>query len=454
MAIDRLRETFDDEVITPGDAGYDDARRVWNAVFDRRPAILVRPSRSENVAQAIRFGRERGLEIAVRGGGHSAAGHSTSDGGLVIDLSRLRGVTVNPDRRVATVKGGALLGELDVAAQAHGLVCPVGVIGHTGVGGLTLGGGMGRLQRRFGLTIDNLRSVELVTADGRTVRASESEEPELFWGIRGAGANFGVVTSFEFNLHPFGPLLHRGVRIFRGSQVHEAWAMFRSFADVAPEALGLIFSIGLAEPGADYSAAVGGEPIVVVSYNHSGDAGDVARDVAPLDSGPAPLSSTDVSQPYLEAQTANDLAMGWGRRSYIKGGYADDIRAEALDALVAHVAGALPGSSFALTVQGGAIGRVPDDATAFTGRDARFEMSGDAEWDDPALDETGRDWVRRAMAIVEPDAVAGRYVNEIAESGPEESRAIYGGAKIARIAALKRAWDPDNVFRLNHNIAP
>jgi FAD/FMN-containing dehydrogenase len=454
--VNRLRETFDDEVITPGDASYDDARRIWNAMFDRRPAIVVRPTRVENVATAIRFGRERGLEIAVRGGGHSAAGHSTSDGGLVIDLSRLRGVTVDPERRTARANGGALLGELDIAAQEHGLVCPVGVIGHTGVGGLTLGGGMGRLQRRFGLTIDNLRAVELVTADGRTVRASESEEPELFWGIRGAGANFGVVTAFEFDLHPFGPLLHRGVRIFPGLRVHEVWSLFRDFADVAPDELGLILWIGRAEPAADYPASVAGGPIVIVSYNHSGDADLVARDVAPLDAGPEPVSRTDVSQPYLEVQTANDEAAGWGHRSYIKGGYANDVDPEALDAMVEHVAtgDGAEGSSFALTVQGGAITRLPDDATAFPGREARFEMSADSEWEDPALDQSRRDWVRRAMAIVEPDAVTGRYVNEIAESGPEETLAIYGEAKVARLAALKRIWDPDNVFRSNHNIVP
>ncbi|TMB56579.1 MAG: FAD-binding oxidoreductase [Chloroflexi bacterium] len=233
--ISRLRETFGGDVITPGDDAYDLARRVWNAKFDRRPAILVRPTSVEDVASAIRFGRERDLEIAVRAGAHSNAGHSTTDGGLVIDLSQLRGVTVDPERRLAWAQGGALLGELDIAAQAHGLVCPVGVIGHTGVGGLTLGGGVGRLQRHFGLTIDNLRGVELVTADGRTVRASESEEPDLFWGIRGAGANFGVVTSFEFELHEFGPLLHRGVRIYRATAVHEVWAMVRDFAQVASD---------------------------------------------------------------------------------------------------------------------------------------------------------------------------------------------------------------------------
>jgi FAD/FMN-containing dehydrogenase len=452
--VDRLRETFRDEVITPADDAYDDARRVWNAIFDRRPALLVRPTSVQSVATAIRFGRERDLEIAIRGGGHSACGHSTSDGGLVIDLSRLRGVTVDPDRRIARVNGGALLGELDIAAQAHGLVCPVGVIGHTGVAGLTLGGGMGRLQRHFGLTIDNLRAVELVTADGRMVRASESEEPDLFWGIRGAGANFGVATAFEFHLREFGPLLHRGVRIYPASQVHEVWSMFRDFAAVAPTGLALILNVGRAEPAADYPESVAGEPVVAVAYNHSGDAAAVERDVAPLREGPEPVSSTDGSHLYLEVQTANDLAMGWGRRSYIMGGYANDFRGEAFDAIVEHAAAAPEGSSFAITVQGGAIAQVSEEAMAFTGRDARFEMSADAEWDDPALDGTHRDWVRQAMAIVEPDSVIGRYVNEIAESGPDQSRAIYGDAKLARLTALKRAWDPDNVFRLNHNIAP
>ena len=450
----RLRETCGGEVITPRDDGYDEARRVWNTVFDRRPAVLVRPTSVADVATAIRFGRERDLDIAIRSGAHSNAGHSTTDGGLVIDLMRLRGVTVDAERRIARANGGALLGELDIAAQAHGLVCPVGVVGHTGVAGLTLGGGMGRLQRNFGLTIDNLRAVELVTADGRTVRASRSEEPDLFWGIRGAGANFGVVTAFEFGLHEFGPLLHRGASIYPASQIHEVWSTVRDYATVAPDAVALIVAISRAEPAADYPDSVAGKPIVVVAYNHSGDVASVERDLAPLRSGPEPVSITRGSQPYLEVQTAHDLAMGWGHRSYIMGAYADDIRPEAFDALVEHVADAPDGSTFAITVQGGAIARVPDDAMAFTGRDARFEMSADTGWDDPALDETRRDWVRTAMAIVEPDAVPGRYVNEISEVGPDPIRAIYGDAKVARLTALKRAWDPDNVFHLNHNIAP
>jgi FAD/FMN-containing dehydrogenase len=249
-------------------------------------------------------------------------------------------------------------------------------------------------------------------------------------------------------------MLHRGVRIYPASAVHEVWAMVRDYATVAPEEVALIMSIGLAEPVEDYPEALAGQPVVVVAYNHSGDAADVDRDLAPLRSGPEPASRSDTSQNYLEVQTAHDLAMGWGSRSYILGAYADDVRPAVIDALVEHAAAALAGASFSISVQGGAIGRVADDAMAFTGRDARFDLSADADWEDRALDEVQHEWVRRAMAIVEPDAVIGRYCNEIGDAGPEVTRAIYGDAKLERLTALKRAWDPDNVFHLNHNIAP
>ena len=235
--IDGLRRSFAGDVITPDAAGYDEARRVWNAMFSRRPAVLVRPTSVADVQAAVQFGRERGLEIAVRGGAHSAVGHSTTDGGLVIDMGRMNAVSVDPGRRVATAGGGTLLGNLDIAAQEHGLVCPVGVVGHTGVAGLTLGGGVGRLQRHFGLTIDSLRAVELVTADGRVVRSSAEEEPDLFWGLRGAGANFGIATSLELALHPFGGTLHRGVHIWPASDIQELWPIFRDWAATAPETI-------------------------------------------------------------------------------------------------------------------------------------------------------------------------------------------------------------------------
>ncbi|HET6381114.1 MAG TPA: FAD-binding oxidoreductase [candidate division Zixibacteria bacterium] len=311
--LDALRRQFGGDIITPADAGYDEARRLWNAVFDHRPSALVRPTDAHEVATAIRFARDRGLEIAVRSGGHSAAGHSGSEGGLVIDLSAMRGVEVDPGTRTARANGGALLGELDVAAQAHGLVCPVGVIGHTGVAGLTLGGGVGRLQRHFGLTIDNLAAVELVTADGRIVRASETDEPDLFWGIRGAGWNFGVVTSFEFRLHPFGPDLHRGVLAFSAEEILDVWEVFRDYATGAPEAVALIFGIDRA--GDDAPDGMAGRPIVYVSWNHSGSADAVERDTAGLFAGPQPASEAIGSQPYLEVQTAHSRWDGGAART-------------------------------------------------------------------------------------------------------------------------------------------
>jgi hypothetical protein len=331
--IDQLRRAFSGDVITPDTTGYDDARRVWNAVFDRRPAVIVRPSTVDDVVAAVRFGRERDLEIAVRGGGHSAVGHSTTEGGLVIDLGRMNEVSVDPGRRLARTGGGALLGQLDIAAQEHGLVCPVGVVGHTGVAGLTLGGGVGRLQRQLGLTIDSLRAVELVTADGRHVRASADEEPELFWGLRGAGANFGVATSLELDLHRFSGTLHRGVHIHPATDIHKMWAIFRDFATAAPETIAAIFTIALAEPAADYPDPVAGSPIVVISYNHSGAGEDVERDIAPLLKGPKPASTTASSEQYLTAQRSSDLALAWGSRPFILGAYVADLSAQVLDAL-------------------------------------------------------------------------------------------------------------------------
>jgi FAD/FMN-containing dehydrogenase len=454
LRLDELRRSFTGEIITPETTGYDDARRVWNAVFDRRPAAIVRPLTADDVVAGVRFGRDRDLEIAVRGGGHSAVGHSTTDGGLVIDLGRMDEVVVDPALRIARGGGGALLGQLDIAAQEHGLVCPVGVVGHTGVAGLTLGGGVGRLQRRLGLTIDSQRSVELVTAEARLVRASVDEEPELFWGLRGAGANFGVVTSLELDLHPFDGTLHRGVHIHPAGGIQELWPIFREFAASAPDSIAAIFTVALAGPAPDYPAAVAGRPIVVVSYNHSGAGEDVERDIAPLLSGPRPASVTAASEPYLVAQRSSDLSLAWGSRSAILGGYVADLSPEVLDRFVGHVEHVPGETSITVTALGGAIARVPDDAMAFTGRTAPFDVSPDTSWTDAALDQANAEWVRAAMAIVEPDLLPGRYINELSDAGPEVTRASYGDAKMERLRALKRAWDPANAFQLNHNIDP
>ncbi len=451
--IDQLRRSCA-EVIAPEDAGYDEARRLWNAIHDRRPAVIARPSIAEEVATAIRFARDHDLEITVRSGGHSAAGLGGANGGLLVDMSGMRGVEVDPRTRTARANGGALLGELDVAAQMHGLVCPTGVVGHTGVAGLTLGGGVGRLQRHFGLTIDNVTAIELVTADGRLVRATEAAEPELFWGLRGAGWNFGIATTFEFRLHPFGPELHRGVLTFPATQGKELWDRFSEYVPNAPDPVSAIFGIALAGEGEDYPEDVVGKPIVYLAWNHSGPAADVERETAGLRVGPEPLTATIGSSPYLEVQTAHDLAFAWGNRSFIKSHNANGLRPGALDELVELVREAPGDSSFSITALGGAIGRIAEDATAYAGRAAAFDLSADSSWTDPSVDDANIEWCRRAMQVVEPDRTLGAYANGNSDVGPEATRRVYGEAKVARLAALKRTWDPDNVFHVNPNVAP
>ncbi len=450
----RLRRTFHGEIITPADATFDDARRLWNAVFDRRPGVIVQPRTVGDVATAIRFARDVGLEIAVKSGGHSPAGHSTCDEGLVVDMSAMRGVEVDGTSQRARANGGALLGELDVAAQARGLICPIGVIGHTGVAGLTLGGGVGRLQRNFGLTIDHLSAVELVTAEGRHIRASETDEPELFWGIRGAGWNFGIVTAFEFRLEPFGPMLHRGLSVYSMDQVEDAWAVFHQYARNAPDAVSCIFGLGRAGEDEGTPEHMEGQPIAYIAYNHSGAADTVERDTVGLRAGPTPAFTTTSSRTYVDVQGAHDLVYDWGHRSYFVGFNAVDLRPGVLPELV-DLVGSAPGrSSFSVTALGGAIGRIDEDATAYAGRGAPYDFSTDAAWDEPADDETSRQWVRKVVSTVESSATLGRYANGSGDSGPDVSRLIYGDGKFDRLSLLKHEWDPDNVFHLNHNVAP
>ena len=454
QAIEVFRKSFTGDVITADDPRYDNARRVWNGMIDRRPAVVVQPTSPAEVASAIRFGRDNDLPIAIRCGGHSLPGLSTCDDGIVIDLSRMRGVNVDAQARMARANGGALLSELDTAAQAVGLVCPVGVVGHTGVGGLTLGGGMGRLQRRFGLTIDNLLAVELVTAEGRQVRASDSENDELFWGMRGAGPNFGVVTTFEYRLHPMQPVIARGSRIYPADRIGEMWAAFRDFAARAPEHIHLALNIAYATPAEDFPDAVSGGPIVTVGFLHSGAAERVDEDLAPLRALGVAALETQAQESYLAVQTSMDAEQSWGHRFYNKGSFVDDLPADALERIVEHVSDGAGIGSWGVWAQGGAMTRVADDAMAFTGRNALFDMSADSQWDQREQDDERVEWVRKAMAIAEPYAATGRYVNEVQETGEQVASSIYGESKMARLRALKHEWDPDNVFRLNQNIKP
>lgn len=452
-AVEALRGALGGEVVTPGDDGYEAARAVWNGMIDRRPALVARCVGAADVARALRFARDRDLVVAVRSGGHSVGGLSTCDGGIVIDLSRMRGVRVDPERRLATVHGGTLLSELDVEVQRYGLVCPVGVIGHTGVAGLALGGGMGRLQRRFGLTVDNIVSVELVTADGRAVVTSLDEEPELFWGVRGAGPNFGIAISFVLRLHELGPTVTQGVVEFDGDRAHAIAAIVRDLAATAPDELMVAFGItpGTGEPPLPPETA--GRPLVYVAATHSGRPEEADEVLRPLRDA-HPLADTFEPRDYVTLQTSSDDEVAWGLRFYMKGGFLTGLSDGFVDASLDRVARA-PGPECIVNIwtQGGAVGRVPDEAMAFTGRSAPFWLAVEAAWADPANDDAHVSWGRASMEALDRFRAEGRYVNDVVETG-DDLASIYGRAKVDRLVALKRAWDPDNVFRLNQNIRP
>jgi FAD/FMN-containing dehydrogenase len=452
MAVeDRARRAFTDdfggEVVLPGDSTYDAARAVWNGMIDRRPAMVVRPAGAGDVATAVDFARSQELPIAVRCGGHSIPGFSTCDDGIVIDLSRMRGVHVDPERGVARVSGGSLLGDLDHEAQAFGLVCPVGVVSHTGAAGLTLGGGMGRLQRKFGLTIDNLLSADVVTADGRVVHASEDENPDLFWGLRGAGANFGIATALEYRLHPLDGVITHGSVEHPVERANELGALCRDAVENGPDELAL--SYGLRLDG-------GRRPIAFVAALHCGSPSDADRDLAKLSAFGPPVAGSFERKPYLATQTMNDEAMAWGHRFYMKSALLAELSDEVIDALVTHLARVPDGSVPEITswALGRAVAKVPEDATAYAGRAAGFWIAAEILWEDEALDDRCRQWARATLEALQPFAVTGRYVNDVAEEGVDVVRSIYGNAKYERLVDVKRAWDPDNVFRLNQNIRP
>jgi FAD/FMN-containing dehydrogenase len=445
-----LEDTFEGELILPGHPAYDEARRVWNAMIDRRPAVIAKCASVDDVAKAVRFGREHDLVIAVRCGGHSVGGFSTCDDGILIDLSLMGRVEVDPERRVATVGGGALLGALDGEAQRFGLACPVGVVSHTGVGGLTLGGGMGRLQRRFGFSIDNILSVDLVTADGKLVHASDEENPELFWGIRGAGPNFGVVTTLRYRLHPVGPDVIHGPVIFPIGKAHDVIGVYREAAASGPSELFLGLGVGPAEDGDGLATGTPALWLVVTDAGSGADAESVLERLRPL----GPTAEDVRRRTYLSVQTGADEAMAWGSRFYMKGGFLAGISDRTVDTFLEVIEKQPGGGSLSVWAQGGAIARTPEDAMAFTGRTAPFWIGAEAHWTDPSLDTAHRRWGRATMDALAPFTAAGHYVNDMVETDDDVVRGIYGPAKYDRLVSVKREWDPDNAFRLNQNIRP
>ena len=424
-----------DGLLRPGDDGYDEARQVWNAMVDRRPALIARCQDVRDVVAAVAMARREGLEIGVRCGGHSVVGLAVPEGGLMIDLTPMGEVRVDPERRRAWVQGGALLGALDAATQPYGLATTAGNVSHTGVGGLTLGGGMGWLAREHGLTCDNVVSFELVTAGGDVVRASAEENTELFWGLRGGGGNFGVVTEFEFRLHDTGTRALSAELDFPVADAKPALARWRDLTAAAPRQ-------------ATYTATVFGG-VATLGFVWVGDPEEGRRHAAGLEALGRPLQRRVVELSYLDLQRREDNIAGHALRRYWKGHYFRDLSDEVLEVLLAHD----PSMAASLQAYGGAIAEVPDDATAFSQRQTAFEYVGAARWTDPAEDVDRIATARASATGLEPFA-SGAYVNVLGDDGAAGVRRAYSPAKLTRLTALKDAVDPDNVFHLNQNIPP
>jgi FAD/FMN-containing dehydrogenase len=436
-----LAGRLDGELLRPGDNGYEQSRSVWNAMVDRRPRLIVRPATAKDVVTAVRAGRDLGLEIGVRCGGHGIAGLAVPEDGLMIDLTSMSRVRVDPIRQRATVQGGALLGALDWAAQRYGLATTAGNVSHTGVGGLTLGGGMGWLARQYGLACDNVASYELVTADGEILRASAVEHPDLFWGLRGGGGNFGVVTRFDFRLHETGT---RALSADLSFPLDQAAEVLRGWRDLNAEA----------PRQATFTAGFSGDQMVQVGFVWVGDPEQGRRLLADFAALGRP-AGTDVAEwSYVDLQRSDDTPQGHNGRRYWKGHFLHALPDAAIDALVASRQGPeRPLANVSLQAYGGAIADVPDDDSAFSHRSTMFEYVAATGWTDHAEDQARIAAVRRSAAAIEPFG-RGLYVNVANDEGQEGVRRSYSASKLVRLTALKDAYDPDNVFHLNHNIRP
>jgi FAD/FMN-containing dehydrogenase len=450
-----LRHGFSGQVLTPDQSGYDEARRVFNGLIDRRPALIARCASTADVVRAVGVAREQELLVAVRGGGHSVVGLGTCDDGIVIDLGGLKSISVNPQARTARAGGGVLWGEFDAATQVHGLHTPGGRVTTTGVGGFTTGGGYGWTSSKYGLACDNLISAEVVLADGSVVRASQDEHPDLFWAIRGGGGNFGIVTEFEFCLHPLGPTVLAGLMMFPIERAPEVVRGWRDIADAAPDELATACVLITAPPEPFVPPELHGKIVVGMAALYVGDAEQGAAAARPLkDLGPA--VDHIAPMPYLDFQAALDPTAPWGLRSYWRGEYMSELSDAAIDTFrdggVDLIRSSHPLSQVVLFRIGQGVTAVPDAATAFSHRDAGYLFHPIVGWTDPADDQRLIAAGRAFAAAMRPYSTGASYLNFTPEA--DRVRDAYGEQKYARLVALKERYDPGNLFRLNQNIRP
>lgn len=450
-AIQQLRQSLRGALIRPGDDGYDEARKVYNAMYDRRPGLLVHAAGVADVMAVVKFAREHDLLLAVRGGGHSAPGYGVCDGGVVLDLRRMKGIRVDPQRRTAQAEGGCTLGDLNHATYAFGLATPGGIVSTTGIGGLTLGGGMGYLTRRFGLTCDNLLSADVALADGTFVTCSEEQEQDLFWALRGGGGNFGVVTSFEFRLHEVGDIY--GGPIFFAPDP-ETLRQYRDFILQAPEDLGALFGLTLAAPLPFLPPEWHGKPVMAVIACWTGAMEDGEKIIEPIKSWGKVLGAYVARMPHAAINTLFDELLPPGLQNYWKGNFARTLSDEAVAAHLEHGARTPNIQSSALIYPvDGACQRVPATATAYAYRDMNFSTVIGSAWPNPADNERNIQWVREYYEALRPHSEASAYVNFQSADEQDRSRIDYG-QNYDRLVKIKTKYDPTNLFRLNHNIKP
>lgn len=451
----RLRGTVTGTIAVPGEAEYDDARSVWNGMIDRRPALVVRCRTVADVVASVNAARDEGLPLTIKGGGHNIAGLAIRDGGLLLDMSLMRQVSVDPVARLAQAEPGCLLSDVDVATQAHGLATALGFVSTTGCAGLTLGGGFGYLTRRFGWTSDNVRSIDLVTPDGQVVRASERENADLFWGLRGGGGNFGVVTRFEYALHPVGPEIVGGAIAWRGEEAASVLALYREIVANAPREFTCVAALRLAPPAPWLAKEVHGQPIVALFVCYTGPREEAERVLAPIKAFGTPVGDTVQARTYVSQQTMLDPTQPKGRRYYWKSEYLRGVDEALSTTAIAHAARLVsPHSAVVIFPLDGQLNERPDDHSAVGNRDAKALVNITSAWEHAEDDAANIAWAREAWSDLRRFSTGGTYINFLTEDeGDDRTRAAYR-SNYDRLAAVKARWDPQNMFNANKNVTP
>lgn len=454
-AIDGLKLRLSGPLLLPEDAGYEDARTVWNAMIDRHPALVARCRGVADVIAGVKFAREHDLRVCIKGGGHNIAGLATADGALMLDLSLMRGVWVDPSQRVAHAQAGCLLGDLDRETQLHGLAAVLGFVSQTGVAGLTLGGGFGYLTRRWGWTADTVVGMDVVTAEGRLVRASRDENADLFWGLRGGGGNFGVVTGIDYTLYPVGPEIVGGVVAWPASEAPAVLELFRTLAESAQPELTLVAMLRPAPPAPWLPKEMHGQPMVGILACYSGDPEAGEKVVAPLKAFGRPIGDILVRRPYAQMQSLLDGTQPKGRRYYWKSEYLAGVEAALCERVIAHAARIpSPHSGVILFQVGGALNELAQDHSPVGNRDARYVLNVASSWEQASDDSANIDWARAAWNDMKAFSTGGTYVNFLTEDEDRERVETALGPGLGQLGEIKAHWDPDNVFRTNRNILP